>query len=57
MTMTFSNKFKDATSVIDTINNISDINKTNSFSNIYDTNSVNSLQMKQNKKKFNQKLN
>jgi hypothetical protein len=54
MTMTFSNKFKDATSVIDTINNISDINKTNSFSNIYDTNSVNSLQIKQNKKKFNQ---
>ena len=55
MTMTFSNKFKDTTSAVDTLNNVSDINKTNSFSNIFDTNSVNSLQMKKkNKKKFNQ---
>lgn len=54
MTMTFSTKFKDTTSVIDSNNYLSDINKTNSFSNLFDNNSVNSLQVKQNNKKFNQ---
>ena len=54
MTMTFSSKFKDTTSVIDSNNYLSDMNKTNSFSNLFDNNSVNSLQVKQNNKKFNQ---